>query len=175
MRVPALVWLYFDPPIEDESDKKKSKCKLCPGDKYLTVNNSGTSNLRSHVTGIHKISISNIISPKELAVFFSKSSKHNLREALVEWIVKDSLSFTTVESESFHKLFEVIRNLSGDITIPSAQTIKRDLLARYLASKASLKGILGNISSKISLTTDLWTSNSCKAFLEVTAYWLDNN
>ncbi|CAG8807136.1 5845_t:CDS:1, partial [Racocetra persica] len=39
------VWLYFDPPVEDKSGKKKTKCKLCMEKKYLTVNNSGTSNL----------------------------------------------------------------------------------------------------------------------------------
>ncbi|CAG8809443.1 36841_t:CDS:1, partial [Racocetra persica] len=39
------------------------------------------------------------------------SGEYLLRETLVKWIIKDCLLFTTVESESFHKLFEVIRKL----------------------------------------------------------------
>ncbi|CAG8720118.1 24276_t:CDS:2, partial [Racocetra persica] len=44
-----------------------------------------------------------------------KSGKHSLREVLVEWIAKDSLPFITIESESFSKLFEIIRNIK-DLT-----------------------------------------------------------
>ncbi|CAG8728087.1 16657_t:CDS:2 [Acaulospora morrowiae] len=160
MRIPAPVWLYFDPPIEVESGKKKARCKLCSTDNYLTVNNSGTSNLCTHIINIHKIDIPSILSSEDLATLFSQSGKHFLREILVEWIVKDCLPFTIIESESFHKLFEVIRKLEGNITIPSASTIKRDLLEYYSVSKASLKETLENNSNKISLTTDIWTSNS---------------
>ncbi|CAG8783464.1 8666_t:CDS:1, partial [Acaulospora morrowiae] len=135
----------------------------------------GTSNLRTHVINIHKIDIPSILSSEDLATLFSQSGEHLLRETLVEWIVKDCLPFTTIESKSFHKLFEVIKKLEGNITISSASTIKRDLLEYYSVSKASLKEILGNNSSKISLTTDIWTSNSCKMFIGVTAHWLDNN
>ncbi|CAG8798637.1 15958_t:CDS:1, partial [Racocetra persica] len=92
----------------------------------------GTSNLYSHVINIHKISISSIIDPEELAALFPQSGKYLLRETLVKWIVKDSLPFTTIESESFYKLFKVIRKLESNITIPFARTIKRDLLEHYL-------------------------------------------
>ncbi|CAG8741099.1 7504_t:CDS:2 [Acaulospora morrowiae] len=170
IHIPAPVWLYFDPPIEVESGKKKARCKLCLTNNYLTVNNSGISNLRTHVINIHKIDISSILSSEDLAILFSQSGEHLLRETLIEWIVKDCLLFTTVESESFHKLFEVIRKLEGNITILSASTIKRDLLEYYSVSKASLKETLGNNSSKISLTTDIWTSNSCK---EIQSHILD--
>ncbi|CAG8852703.1 13200_t:CDS:2, partial [Gigaspora margarita] len=112
------VWHYFDPPIE-ESGKVKAKCRLCPVDTYLTITNSGTTSLRNHPLKI------------------PRSNEHILRNALVKWIATDTLPFTTVESESFRELVEIIRKLEGDITVPSAKSVKRDLINKY----SVLKGI----------------------------------
>ena len=84
MHIQALIWLYFDPSIEVKSDKKKARYKLCLTDNYLTVNNSGTSNLHTHVINIHKIDIPSILSSEDLATLFFQSGKHLLRETLVE-------------------------------------------------------------------------------------------
>ncbi|CAG8753472.1 13315_t:CDS:1, partial [Racocetra persica] len=55
--------MFFDPSIKDELGKK-ARYKQCLGDYYLTVNNSGTSNLRSYIINIHKISIPSNIDPE---------------------------------------------------------------------------------------------------------------
>ncbi|CAG8683994.1 4531_t:CDS:1, partial [Ambispora leptoticha] len=166
----SAVWHFFEPPVE-ECGKRQSKCRLCPDDKFLTVSNSGTTNLKKHIKNIHKI---NDLESASLN-FAPQPGEYILREALVKWIATDCLPFTAVESESFHELVEVIRKLDGKITIPSARTVKRDLLEKYSLLKTSFKDLLANNLSKISLTTDLWTSNSCKAFLGVTAHWIDVN
>ncbi|CAG8658340.1 6121_t:CDS:2, partial [Racocetra persica] len=109
MHVLAPVWLFFDSSINDEEiGKKKARYQLCPRTKYLSINNSDTSNLYSHIINIYKMNIPDVASSKA--------------ETLVKWIVKDSLPFVTVESESFYKLFEVIRKLECDITVPFART-----------------------------------------------------
>ncbi|CAG8796919.1 12450_t:CDS:1, partial [Racocetra persica] len=41
----------------------------------------------------------------------SQSSEYILKEALVKWIATDNLSFTTVKSEGFCELVEIIRKL----------------------------------------------------------------
>ncbi|CAG8515461.1 29801_t:CDS:2, partial [Racocetra persica] len=59
------------------------------------------------------------VSSEDFTVAILQSSEDIFREALVKWIVIDNLPFTTIESESFRELFEIIRKLEGDITVPS--------------------------------------------------------
>ncbi|CAG8756116.1 6478_t:CDS:1, partial [Racocetra persica] len=77
------VWLYFEPPI-DKDGKKKFKYSLCTTKtKYLTVNNSGTSNLCNHFINVHNKNIP-ALSSEDSIIVISQSGEHSLREALVE-------------------------------------------------------------------------------------------
>ncbi|CAG8674846.1 23613_t:CDS:1, partial [Racocetra persica] len=66
-------------------------------------------------------------------IIISQSSESIFRDALVKWIATNNLLFTTVKSESFHKIIEIIKKLNGDVTVLSAKTVKHDLLNKYSA------------------------------------------
>ncbi|CAG8608903.1 15206_t:CDS:2, partial [Racocetra persica] len=67
------------------------------------------------------------VSSEDFTLVASKSNEYIFREALVKWITTDNLLFTAVELESFQKLFEAIRKLEGDVTVPSARIVKQIL------------------------------------------------
>ncbi|CAG8839546.1 4403_t:CDS:1, partial [Racocetra persica] len=70
------VWQFFDHLVK-ESEKRKAKCQLCVEDKYIGISNSGTTNLRNHITKFHKINISKAAASLD---FTSQLGKHILRE-----------------------------------------------------------------------------------------------
>ena len=45
----------------------------------------------------------------------------------------------------------------------------------YEDDKEKIRNILKNLSSKISFTTDYWTSPSTKSFMSITAHFIDDN
>ena len=57
--------------------------------------------------------------------------------------------------------------------IPTANTIKSQILKFYEEDKEKIKSILMNLSGKISFTTDCWTSPSMKSFMSITAHFIN--
>lgn len=100
-------------------------------------------------------------------------------------------SFLSIESEDFRNM---IYNLRKDAVIPSADTIKTDILNTFKDSVKKIRrilqvskliinvfyqiffnnifNILQGISSKISFTIDAWTSSNFISFLGITAHWI---
>jgi hypothetical protein len=75
-----------------------------------------------------------------------------------------------VEEDDF-KIF--IRSLYPAIQIPTANTIKSQLIKCYEDDKEKIKSILSNLPGKISFTTDCWTSPSTKSFMSITAHYIN--
>lgn len=93
-----------------------------------------------------------------------------MRKKLVQWIVIDQHSFTTVNESTF---LEFIQTLSPTVKIPSASSIKRSIDSFYLGEQKKIQKILQEIQGRISFTTDIWTSVSIKAFMVITAHFID--
>ena len=79
-----------------------------------------------------------------------------LKEAITVHKIKDNLSFKYVESPSLAELL-VLCNASVPEMLVKADSIAKHVIAKYLAAKEKIKIFFYSVSSKISLTCDLWT------------------
>jgi len=94
-----------------------------------------------------------------------------MRNKLVKWIVIKQHPFTIVEEEDF---INFVHSLYPNAKIPSANTIKRDIIELYATNAIKMQTVLQELHSKISFTTDIWTSASMKSFLSITAHFIDS-
>jgi hypothetical protein len=94
-----------------------------------------------------------------------------MRNKLVKWIVIKQHPFTIVEEEDF---INFVYSLYPNAEIPSADTIKRNIMELYATNVAKMQTVLQKLQSKISFTTDIWTSASMKSFISITAHFIDS-
>jgi hypothetical protein len=111
----------------------------------------------------------NLLRSAELTVIKTVISPEEFRKRLVQWVVQDDQPFTAVETARFRSLF------SPDTVIPSADTIKNEVMKTYKEKKACIGDRLRNAGSKTSLTLDCWTSPNAKAFMGITAHYIDDD
>lgn len=94
------------------------------------------------------------------------------REAIAQWILAQNKAFRVVGDPSFTNMFKV--NLPFYEKI-SRTTAKDDCMKVYKMEKEKLKKLLKTVD-KVSLTTDLWKSDSQKqSYMCVTGHFVDRN
>ena len=59
------------------------------------------------------------------------------------------------------------------IILISANTVKRRIEGMHCLKKEEMKNLLDTIDSKVSFTTDCWTSPNNLAFMGITAHFID--
>ncbi|CAG8524983.1 2481_t:CDS:2 [Diversispora eburnea] len=79
--------------------------------------------------------------------------------------------FTIVEEEDF---INFVYSLYPNAEIPSADTIKREIMELYVTNVAKMQTVLQKLQSKISFTTDIWVFTSMKSFMSITVHFIDN-
>jgi hypothetical protein len=99
-------------------------------------------------------------------------SPEEFKRRLVKWVVLDDQPFSAVESPRVWSLFSLF---TADVSFPSADTIKREIMKCYQEEEVRIRGRLRAAGSKISVTLDCWTSPNVKAFLGITGHYIDNN
>ena len=139
--------------------------------------NYGTKNLMNHLKSQHKRKISAERDPKQPLIneFFKISqvfSQELFEECLIKWIVKNDQPFTEVESTG---LKELLTLLKPNLSIISADTVKRRIMDNFDVKKSEIKLRFENLDSKVSFTADCWTSPNDIAFMCVTDHYIDNN
>ena len=97
-----------------------------------------------------------------------------LKKAITVHIIKENLSFKYVESPSLAELLGLC-NASVPEMLVKADSIAEHVIAKYLAAKEKIKIFFYSVSSKISLTCDLWTSPNGLAILCVTSHWTEKD
>lgn len=95
-----------------------------------------------------------------------------MKNNLHKWIVNNQHPFTVMEEPEFVTL---IQSLCPSAELVSADTVKRNIMNMYNSNKDQIQKLLKEIPGKISFTMDIWTSPSTKAFLAITAHYIDNN
>jgi Hermes transposase DNA-binding domain len=93
-----------------------------------------------------------------------------MKKKLVQWIVINQHPFTIVQEAAF---IEFIKTFSPNAKIPAANAVKNNIMDFYLVEQEKIQEILQNTKGRISFTTDIWTSVSMKAFMVITAYYID--
>jgi hypothetical protein len=91
---------------------------------------------------------------------------------LVKWVVISQHPFTIVEETYF---INYIHSIHPTTEIPSANTTKSYIMKFFEENKQIIQNVLIDLSSKISFTTDCWTSPSSKSFMSITAHFIDND
>jgi hypothetical protein len=91
---------------------------------------------------------------------------------LVRWVVCDNQAFEVVENANFRSLLMLLK---PDINVPSATTIKGEVMKCYGEGANRLGALLRHADCKISLTSDCWTSPNTKAFMAITVHFIDDD
>ena len=93
-----------------------------------------------------------------------------MRKKLVRWIVISQQPFTVTEEPTFR---EFVQSLHPAAKLPTANTIKKNIIDCYSTEIKKIQEMLQNFSDRISYTIDIWTSISAKAFLAITAHFIN--
>jgi hypothetical protein len=93
------------------------------------------------------------------------------KKYLARLIVRGNHPFTLVEEEDFRPMLEHFR---PGFSIPSAKTIREEVVKMYGEESGHVRDRLRKADSRISLSLDCWASPNTKAFLGITAHYIDD-
>ena len=80
-----------------------------------------------------------------------------------------------IESESFRELIHVIAPALDNFMVSSATTIWNWILKLFESQNLVIKAKLVKARLKIYISFNDWTAPNQRAFIEIVAYWLDEN
>uniref|UniRef100_A0A3P9JS10 Zinc finger protein 37 n=1 Tax=Oryzias latipes TaxID=8090 RepID=A0A3P9JS10_ORYLA len=132
------------------------QCLLCP--QQLSYNNN-TSSMMRHFKAKHDGILetdygeSGHTEPMFCCCVLA-DKKHDLDQALVNLVVKDSQPCSIVEDRGFR---DFVKKLDPSYALPSKQALKKMVDDRYQEEKADAQAQLREAEA-VSLTVDLWTS-----------------
>lgn len=102
----------------------------------------------------------------------SESEIEKIDMKLLKMVTKDYQPLSIVEDEGF---LEYSRQLQPLYKPPSRKRLSNEILSRhYAASVGELKLVLNNVKN-IAITTDIWTSDSNRAYITVTGHFISEN
>ncbi|KAL7129589.1 hypothetical protein ABFS83_13G078000 [Erythranthe nasuta] len=173
------VWNYFDK-VNDEETKKwlgNCKCKFC-GKVIYSPTAIGTNKLWSHRDKCKEL-------PAELrdksqatislftgALSSWKFDQDKSRKALARMIIIDELPFCIVEKAGFKAFCSEVQ---PKFHLISRQTITKDCYEIFFEEKEKLRTYLSESSTRVCLTSDMWTSIQNLGYLVLTAHFVDKN
>lgn len=159
-----------------------AQCKGCK--RYLTAKGkSGTSHLIDHgrhrcpnrhlkkQKGQQTIGLDRMKDGEPELVIESKFNQEYSRTKLVDMIVLHEYPLSMVDHVSFRQF---VSSLISKFKMISRNTLRSDILKAFTSQKQALKKFLENHSSRVALTTDMWTaSNQKKGYMAITAHFID--
>lgn len=78
--------------------------------------------------------------------------------------------FTEPQQQTF---VELVHSLNPDAKLISDKTVKDDIMETYLEKLEHVKRLLSQVSGKISISQDGWTSRNVLPFLAIRGHWFD--
>ncbi|XP_076936183.1 zinc finger BED domain-containing protein RICESLEEPER 2-like [Bidens hawaiensis] len=162
---PSYVWDYFGCVMVEPDGTKKVSCKAC-GQKYKVGSNLGTSNLKRHIP--KRFDIDELGPPIKRAPLDLEMYK----EKIAISIIKHNYPFSYVEHEGTRDLHKFLHPDVNDMT---RNTAKSHILRVYDREKMILKDKLQSMTSRICLTSDLWTSLTTDGYMALTAHYVDED
>ncbi|KAL5544693.1 hypothetical protein UlMin_008477 [Ulmus minor] len=173
------VYLKF---FETASDGKTRRCKFC-GQSYSIA--TATGNLGRHLTNRHPgydksgDAITNS-APQPITVIKKHQSQgkssqvdyDHLNWLLVKWLILSSLPPSTLEERW---LVNSYKFLNPSIQLWPSDKYKAVFHDVYGSMKEDIRSSLVQVSSKVSITLDFWTSYEQLYYMSVTCQWIDEN
>ncbi|OAJ37672.1 hypothetical protein BDEG_21669 [Batrachochytrium dendrobatidis JEL423] len=162
-------------------------CKVC---QQLVKTNSRTNfNLVAHLVTKHcdalsdamyqyskdstSISLKGTKLQSKIQDCFEKGfTQTEFQNKLQRWIVGDHQSLLIVENPYFQQMMLYINK---HIIFKSADTVSQTVNRDFEIAKADVYALIKENTSKISFTTDIWTSPDNVAYTAVTAHFIDKN
>uniref|UniRef100_A0A803N644 BED-type domain-containing protein n=1 Tax=Chenopodium quinoa TaxID=63459 RepID=A0A803N644_CHEQI len=185
MKERSEVWEHFDK--EDLPSGMQAICKYCGMSYKCGAKKNGTSVLWAHISRCRKYPFNTPKDSKQSLLSF-KSAKEpsggtsgltypkfdagSIRKALSFMVIVDELPFKFVEGIGFSHFCGVIE---PRFNVPSRITVAKDCFETYLTEKRKLKNVLKRCNSRVSLTTDTWTSIQQINYMCLTVHFIDNN
>src|ERR1043166_345937 len=81
-------------------------------------------------------------------------------------------AFKVVEGKAFHKIISI---LDTQYQIPGRRTVKNIILKQFEKKRKTIADFIKNISRKVALTVDIWSSLKFESFLGITIHFIDEN
>jgi hypothetical protein len=159
------VWDCFEKLPVGPDGTKKARCTAC-GKVYSANPNSGTSNMKRHIPKCFNLDEPG--QPKKCAPL----DQAMYREKLAYSIIKHNYPFSYAEHEGTRALHKFLHR---DVKTITRNTVKADVLKIYDREKTILKEKLQKVTSRICLTSDLWSSITTDGFMALTAHYVDEN
>ncbi|KAL5550700.1 hypothetical protein UlMin_000876 [Ulmus minor] len=169
------VWNFFDILPLGADQKLKSQCKKC-GVQYMASSKYGTSNMRRHIKvckrndtwDIGQMMISRDTNSLSLGSIQFDSNKFH--ELVMACIVMHDLPFQFVEWAGIRAIHQY---LYPDVDTLTRNTAKADVLKAYQREKLKIKAMFEEVSVRVSLTSDLWSSCISDGYMCLTAHFID--
>ncbi|KAG8387981.1 hypothetical protein BUALT_Bualt02G0077600 [Buddleja alternifolia] len=168
--------------FETALDGKSRKCKFC-GQNYSIA--TATGNLGRHLSNRHpgydKIGDS-ANSPAQQPVTVAKKPQTQVKSSpveldhlnwlLIKWLIVASLPTSTLTEKWLTNSFKFLNPSAELWPGEKFQTVLREV---FRSMKESVRLIVEQISSKVSVTLDFWTSYEQILYMSVTCQWIDEN
>ncbi|XP_015068070.1 uncharacterized protein LOC107012677 [Solanum pennellii] len=182
LRKKALTSVYLKY-FETAPDGKTRKCKFC-GQSYSIA--TATGNLGKHLSNRHPgydITV-NVASPAPQSVTVVKKLQpkphvkgpqlelDHLNWLLVKWLILASLPPSTLDE---HWLLNSFKFLNPTVKLWPEDKFQSVLCEVFRSIQEDVRVIVDQISSKVSITLDFWTSYEQLLYMSVTCQWIDEN
>jgi len=169
----SIVWEFFSE--EKNNDEVVAiVCNICQK-KWKPGNTTGT--LAIHLNNKHHRNIS--LRQQTLLRFVAtpytqKEAKRTdeINKKVVDFITCCQLPFSVVDNKYFKEMLSV---LDPRYRIFCRQTLSSEIISQFQDTRKKMINLFEDISSKISVTCDIWTSISNQSYLGVTAHYIDDN
>ena len=177
----SVAWLCFD---REKTNRKHGidyiKCNQPRCGSEFKLNPTTSTNLSRHVQKKHPTLLpqkkAGMNLPKQTTLSYSRKlrsipsfSQENFQQYLTNLFVVQDLPFQLLESTEFRDYSKLLR---PETIIFKADALKNRIMERFRNTKVQMKKFFLSIDSRISFTTDIWTSPNDLAFMAITAHWI---
>jgi hypothetical protein len=161
----------------------KARCKWCKKDLSGDTRN-GTTSLKNHLgscddracrKGLTQSTLKLSTNSKDGSVTLEKYvfDPDVARKELALMIIVHEYPLSMVDHEGFKRFCAALQPASN---VVSRNTIRKDIFDMYQVQKQSMVNYIKKLSSRVAVTTDLWTANhQRKGYMAVTAHFLDDD
>ena len=144
-------------------------CKYCD---FVFSEKATTKNVLRHVDSEHPDRHPN--SNQRTLDMFIKSKdpnerKKEINDVLLDWIIDDMQALSVVENQKFKTL---MKTLEPNAEVPCQQTVTTSLKDNFGKTKNKLLDYLQGVTSKFSISIDLWTSRTMYSYMCITIHFI---
>ncbi|CAL5202787.1 unnamed protein product [Lathyrus oleraceus] len=168
-------WKVFIKLGADKDGNPLAKCNGCSKILKGGNRNYGTTSLNRHMkkcTKIKYVDVGQVMIDSQGRLKNLTIDKKVSRSMCATAIIAHDLPYKFVE---FQKIRDWMKYLNPDFSPISRNTAKADVDEIFKTEKEALKKELANIPSRISLTSDMWTTYTSEGYICLTAHYVDSN